>query len=358
MTQTNRYERQMLLPNLGLEQQQRLTESTVLLLGCGALGCVIADMLARAGVGHLIIVDRDVVEISNLQRQVLFTEKDAAESLPKSAAAKRRLQEINSEIAVTAIIDDIHAGNIEKFAQEADLLIDGLDNFETRYLANDIAVKSRKPYIYGAAVGVSGMSFPILPHGDAPRDWDQANNNLSTPCFRCLFTEAPLPGTTATCDTAGVLNSLIGLVANLQVTEALKILTGNYAAVRRRLLTVDVWNNEFDQLNVSSRHTNNQCPCCKQRKFEYLDATLGSRTTELCGRNAVQLRHQQTPQNIDLDALSKRLEQQGHVTLNDFVLRAAIDDFEFMLFKDGRTIIKGTDNAATARSIYAKYIGM
>jgi len=358
-----RYHRQMLLPGFGEDGQRRLRDSTVLVLGCGALGSVAADMLARAGVGQLKIVDRDFLEITNLQRQVLFDERDVAEAMPKAEAAKRKLATINSGVRVSAIVDDINHGNIERFADGADLMIDGLDNFETRYLANDVAVKHGLPYVYGGAVGTAGMALAILPHtqaGDAPWETGESGSR-ATPCFRCLFEEAPPPGTSPTCDTVGVIGPAVAIIANYQVAEALKILTGQYDRVARTMLNLDLWSNTIMQLKVDGARRKGDCPCCKGRRFEYLDGRAGSSAASLCGRNAVQLRHRQAAGGIDLPGLAARLERHGRVTSNEFLLRAHISEnnkaYEITLFPDGRAIVKGTDDAATARSVYAKYVG-
>jgi molybdopterin/thiamine biosynthesis adenylyltransferase len=357
----SRYHRQMLLPGFGADGQRRLRDSTVLLLGCGALGSVAADMLARAGVGHLVIVDRDFVELTNLQRQVLFDERDVADGIPKAEAAKRKLAVINSQVKVTAIVDDINHNNIERFAAGADVIVDGLDNFETRYLANDLAVKTGRPYVYGAAVGTTGMAFTVLPHSDGQTAWESADKNLATPCFRCLFEEAPPPGTSPTCDTIGVISSAVAIVANFQVAETLKILTGNFANVSRALLSLDLWVNEINQLKVGNAYEQSNCLCCRQRQFEYLDGRAGSSAAALCGRNAVQLRHRQTAEGVDLEAVAKRLRSHGEVKVSEFMLRTEIADqdsrYEITLFPDGRAIIKGTDDAGVARGIYAKYVG-
>ena len=358
-----RYDRQVLLRDIGAEGQRRLLDSTVLLLGCGALGSVVANLLSRAGVGHLVIVDRDIVEETNLQRQLLFDERDAADGLPKAEAARRRIAAINSSIRVTAIVDNIEHSNIARYANGVDLLIDGLDNLETRYLANDYAVRAGVPYVYGGAVGSVGMVFPILPHhaGDVP--WRSADGaDYSTPCFRCLFSEAPPPGTTATCDTTGVFGSLTTIVAGFQVTEALKILTRNYDKVSRKLLQVDVWSNDICQFDVAATRDGTDCPCCKGGRFDYLDGAAGSAASVLCGRDAVQLRPRAESAAIDFDALASRLAPHAAVTANEFLLRAQLTDgeapYEITLFPNGRAIIKGTQTPDVARGIYSKYIGI
>ncbi len=357
-----RYHRQMLLPGFGEDGQRRLRDSTAMLLGCGALGSVAADMLARAGTGHLVIVDRDFVELSNLQRQVLFDEQDVADGIPKAEAAKRKIAKINSQVRVTAIVDDINHTNIERYAKDADVLVDGLDNFETRYLANDLAVKRGLPYVYGAAVGMSGMSFAVLPHATGETPWEiVADGALATPCFRCLFEQAPPPGISPTCDTVGVIGPAVAIIANFQVAETLKILTGSFDRVSRTLLSIDLWENEVLQLDVASAYEAGDCPCCKHRRFEYLDGKAGSSATSLCGRDAVQLRHRQQAERIDLDVLGRRLQRYGEVVTNEFLVRAQVTDggktFEITLFPDGRAIVKGTGEPSVARSVYAKYIG-
>jgi adenylyltransferase/sulfurtransferase len=356
-----RYQRQMLLPGFGEAGQRRLAESTALVLGCGALGSVAVDLLARAGVGHLVIVDRDFVELSNLQRQVLFDERDVADALPKAEAARRKLASINSAVDVTAIVDDVNHSNIARFAAGADVLVDGLDNLETRYLANDFAVKTGTPFVYGAAVGTVGMAFAVLPHVPEGAAWDSADAGGATPCFRCLFEQSPSPGATATCDTAGVIGSATGIVANFQVTQVLKILTGHYARAPRTLLNLDLWSNELLQLDVAGAYERGDCPCCRQRRFEFLDGQAGSSPAVLCGRNAVQLRHRQRADALDLDAIAARLKTATDVSVNEFMLRAHIAEgercFELTLFPDGRAIIKGTDDVAVARGIHARYIG-
>lgn len=357
-----RYHRQMLLPGFGAEGQERLRHSTALILGCGALGSVAADLLARAGVGHLVIVDRDFVELTNLQRQVLFDERDVASALPKAEAARRKLAKINSAVRVTAIVDDVNHTNVVELANGADVMVDGLDNFETRYLANDVAVRHAVPYVYGAAVGTSGMAFTVLAHTGGDAAWERTGSgNLATPCLRCLFDEPPPPGTSPTCDTVGVLSATVGLVANYQVAETLKILTRHFDRVSRTLLNVDLWANDLRQLSVADARDTAACPCCVQRRFEYLDGAAGSSAVTLCGRNAVQLRHRREGGPVDLQSLATRLAAHGRVRVNQFLLRADIADggvdYEITLFPNGRAIVKGTDQPGTARSVYAKYVG-
>jgi adenylyltransferase/sulfurtransferase len=359
-----RYHRQLLLPGFGEDGQRKLRESTALVLGCGALGSLAADLLARAGVGRLVLVDRDYVELTNLQRQVLYEEQDAADAMPKAEAARRRLGRVNSSIEIEAIVDDLNAGNIERYAAGADILVDGLDNFEARYLANDFAVKHGIPYIYGGAVGAVGTALPILPHtsaGDAP--WETlARGTRATPCLRCLFEEPPPPGTAPTCDTVGVLGPVAAAIASFEAAEALKVLTGNYEAVCPTLLNVDLWQNRIDQLEVGSAYENTDCLCCRHRRFDYLEGRAGSGAAVLCGRDAVQLRHKQDGARIDLDAVAARLRLVGEVKANSFMLRADIVDngtpYQLSLFPDGRAIVHGTAESAVARAVYAKYIGI
>ncbi|MBT8078055.1 MAG: ThiF family adenylyltransferase [Gammaproteobacteria bacterium] len=358
----DRYHRQMLLGGFGEEGQQRLRDSTVLLLGCGALGCVAADLLSRAGVGHLVIVDRDVVELTNLQRQVLFDEDDVAEGMPKAQAARRRLAKINSDIRVSAIVDDINHSNIERLADGVDVLVDGLDNFETRYLANDVAVKLGIPYVYGAAVGTTGMAFTVLPRGGGDAAWEMApGGSFATPCFRCLFDEPPPPGTTPTCDTVGVINSVVSVIASFQVNETLKILTQQFDRMRRTILNLDLWSNDIMQLKVPADAEQLDCPCCKHHQFRYLDGDAGSSATSLCGRNAIQLRQRENSGQVGLEAVAERLRVYGKVSVNEFLLIADIADgdeaYEITLFNDGRAIIKGTQDPRVARGLYARYIG-
>jgi molybdopterin-synthase adenylyltransferase len=358
----SRYHRQMLLPGFGEEGQRKLLASSALILGCGALGTVITDMLARAGVGHLVIIDRDFIETTNLQRQVLFDERDVADAIPKAEAARRKIARINSGVRVTAIVDDVNYRNIEKYAADVDILIDGVDNFETRYLANDCAVKNGIPYIYGGAVSTVGASYAILPHtkdGDAP--WETSPGCKATPCLRCIFEQAPPPGLNPTCDTAGVIAPVASIIANFQVAETLKILTGNLDRVCQTMFCIDLWANSFQQFKVAGAWENGDCPCCKHRNFEFLDGKAGSNATSLCGSNAVQLTHKQNAAELDFEEIGNRLGQHGKVVSNRFMVRVDITDngkpYELTVFTDGRAIVKGTREGKVARSIYAKYVG-
>jgi len=354
-----RYDRQMLLPQVGLEGQKKLAAAKVLVVGCGGLGSHSAGILARAGVGHLVLADRDVVELTNLQRQVLFDEADAREGLPKAEAARRKLAAINSQVTVTAVVDDVNRTNIEKLAPGCNLILDGLDNFETRYLLNDCAVKLGLPYVYGGAVGTSGLVYPVLPHtqqGKTP--WESVG--VAGPCLRCIFEQAPPTGSGPTCDTVGVLGPLVGAVANLQATEAMKILMGQWAAVSRSMLSVDVWASSFRTTDVAAAYVAGQCPCCGRGNYEFLSGGQGSGTTTLCGQDAVQI----VPggrKDVDLKAAAQRLQAVGQVRANAYVLRFSLQDagrdYRVTLFADGRAIIAGTKDPLVAKGIHAKYIG-
>jgi molybdopterin-synthase adenylyltransferase len=351
----------MLLPGFGEAGQRRLLDSTAFVLGCGALGSLAADLLARAGVGHLVIADRDFIELTNLQRQVLYDEQDVADAIPKAEAARRRIARVNSQVKITAIVDDLNHKNIERYAAGAGVLIDGLDNFEARYLANDFAVKSGTPYIYGGAVGTVGAAYAILPHtpgGNTP--WESAGR--ATPCLRCLFEEAPPPGTTPTCDTVGVLASAVAIIASFEVAEALKVLTGNLERVCPTMFNIDLWSNTIAELKVASAYEHGDCPACKHGRYEYLEGKVGSGAAALCGRDAVQLTHKQQAATLDLEEIATRLRPHGNVKSNRHMLRADITDngkpYVLSLFPDGRAIVHGTAEAAVARSVYAKYVGV
>jgi adenylyltransferase/sulfurtransferase len=337
MTPEERYSRQVLFPGIGAEGQRRLAAARVTVVGCGAIGSALASLVARAGVGTLRIVDRDYVEPSNLQRQSLFDESDAAESLPKAIAAARKIAAFNSEITVEPQVADLTPANIESLLGRPDLLLDGTDNFETRYLVNDYAVQQGVPWIYGAAVGSYGVTMDILPG--------------ETACLACVF-PGPPRGVVETCDTAGILNSAANLVASMQASEALKILAGARDRLRRTLLSFDVWNNERSE--ISTARPRPDCQSCAKREFIHLDGK-GRPHITLCGRNSVQIHERERP--IDFAAMSERLKPHGTVRHNDLVLKFWRDDYEMTLFPDGRAIIKGTSDPAVARSLYARYVG-
>lgn len=336
----SRYSRQTLFQAIGKNGQENLINSRVLLVGCGALGASHAEILARAGIGFLRIVDRDFVEFSNLQRQTLYSESDAKERLPKAIAAKNRLAEINSEIEVEAIVADVNHSNIESFVKDVDLILDGTDNFQIRYLLNDACVKHNKTWIYGAAVSSYGTTMTIFPN--------------ETPCLRCIFEEMPSAGSAPTCDTAGVIQPIITSISAIQTTEALKILTGNFDKLHKSLIQIDVWQNDWRKIKLGK--LNADCETCAKRNFEFLEAENADFFTALCGRDAVQIQPPNASE-INLTKLAEKLKNSGEIKLNKYLLRLTIEDYELTVFKDARAIIRGTDDISTARNIYAKYIG-
>jgi molybdopterin-synthase adenylyltransferase len=332
----DRYSRQILFQGVGEAGQEAIMRSHAAIAGCGALGSFHAAALARAGVGKLTIVDRDYVEPSNLQRQWLFEESDAAEALPKAIAAERRLKRINSAISVEGVVADLTAANIERFFEGADVILDGTDNFDARYLINDFAVRRGVPWIYGAAVGSYGLMMSVLPG--------------ATPCLRCIYPNPP-SGAQPTCETAGILNAVISAVASLQVADALKLLSGQREKVRSRIATVDVWEGTLRQIDAAERDP--ECPCCARREFPFLeDRELPP--VSLCGRNAVQIRGRERA--MDLGQLRARLEPLGDVRANEFALRFTVKGYEMTVFTDGRAIVKGTSDPGVARSFYARYV--
>jgi molybdopterin/thiamine biosynthesis adenylyltransferase len=337
LTSEERYSRQVLFHGIGAAGQQRLRAARIAIVGCGATGSAAAGLLARAGVGTLRIIDRDYVEPSNLQRQSLFDESDAAESLPKAIAAARKIAAFNAEITVEPHVADLTPGNIEELLAGAQLILDGTDNFETRYLINDYAVRERVPWIYSAAVGSYGVSMNVLPG--------------ETACLACVFPEAPR-GSFETCDTAGILNSAAAAVAAIAATEALKFLVGARPAMRPTLLSFDLWRN--DRSEISVQRAREDCRACAQRDFVHL-AGKGRPHITLCGRNSVQIHERQRP--IDFGEITQRLQAHGTVRHNEFVLKFWHEPYELTLFPDGRAIIKGTTDTAIARSLYARFIG-
>lgn len=330
-----RYSRQILFPGIGEAGQQRLLDARVAVAGCGALGSFQAGALARAGVGFLRIIDRDYVELSNLQRQWLFDERDAEQALPKAAAAARKIAAINRDVQTEPVVADLTASNVADFFDDVDLILDGTDNFETRYLINDYAVDRGRPWIYGAAVGSYGITMPVVP--------------ARTACLRCVYPDPPA-GAQPTCETAGVLGSITALIASLQVAEALKILCG--AEPSRKITTVDVWSGEIRQ--VAQPGPDEQCPACGRREFPYLEESFRA-PVSLCGHNAVQIHERRRP--LDLGDLAVRLKPLGQVRANEFALRFETPPYLLTIFPDGRAIVKGTTDTDVARSLYARYIG-
>lgn len=339
----NRYSRQILFAPLGMAGQERLSRARVAIVGLGALGTALANHMARAGVGMLRLIDRDFVEESNLQRQMLFDEADSERFLPKAIAAEQKLRAINSAVILEAQVTDLTWRNAEKLLTDVDLILDGSDNFQVRYLINDLSIKHGIPWIYGGAVSARGMSYTIRPG--------------VTPCLRCLFPEAPAPGTTETCDTAGVIGPIVHVIAAYQAAEALKILSGADDALETRMRHVDLWYNQAQALTVSEQK-NPQCPCCALRRWEYLDpADKGQQEVSMCGRQSVQISLGQEV-TLDLDRLAERLSKVGGAERNPFMLRVTIDEqHRLAIFGDGRILVQGTTDPSLAKNMVARYIG-
>lgn len=336
----DRYSRQILFSGIGEEGQRKLLAARVLIVGCGALGSAHAEALSRAGTGRLRLVDRDFVEPSNRQRQTMFTESDAEKRLPKAIAAANHLREINSEIEIEPHVVDVNHSNIEQFIADCDVVVDGTDNFATRYLINDACVKHETTWIYGAAVGSYGVTMTIRPH--------------QTACLRCVFEEAPPAASAPTCDTAGVIMPIISIVSAVQVTETLKLITGRTDELHSSLMQFDVWQNEWRKIGIGAPHTD--CPACGLGRFESLSPVSTETAAVLCGRDAVQISPSQ-PTVVDFRSLAARLRPAGDVKFNEYLLRFKTGPFELTVFQDARSIVRGTDEIATARSLYAKYIG-
>ena len=332
-----RYSRQILFPEIGERGQEQLLASHAAIVGCGALGSLHAMALARSGVGRITIIDRDYVEPSNLQRQFLFEESDAAEAMPKAVAAARRLARINSVIEAHSVVADLNPANAEELLAGAGVILDGTDNFETRYLINDLAVKTGVPWIYGAAVASYGIAMPVIPG--------------RTACFRCIYPDPPAAAQ-PTCETAGVLNAITAAIGALQVADALKILCGRPERVAPQITTIDIWQSNIRQTALPAPDP--ECPACGRREFVHLNGGMRA-PISLCGRNAVQIHAAGRP--LDLAELKLRLSPLGQVRANEFALRFAQPPFEMTVFPDGRAIIKGTSDPGVARSFYARYVG-
>ncbi len=337
----DRYHRQILLPQIGAAGQNRLARASVLLVGCGALGTTIAEQLARAGVGRLAVVDRDIVELTNLQRQTLFTESDVRDQLPKAIAAERRLRAINGAIRIDGHIADVSPENVESLVRdcEATLLLDGTDNVETRYLLNDVAIKHDLPWVYGGCVGTEGRVMPIIPG--------------RTPCLRCLFPKPPGAGEVATCDTAGVLGPAASVIASLQAAAAIRLIVEQQPS--HHLLTADVWTMRFRSIDVTDARRS-ECRACGERRFEFLDRTTSS-AVSLCGRNSVQVRTHVSA-NFSLSAVETKLRGRFELQSTPYFLKGKFEEgIDLTLFVDGRVLVHGTADPVRARTIVARYLG-
>jgi adenylyltransferase/sulfurtransferase len=332
----DRYSRQIQLPGIGEKGQIKLGESSVTIIGCGALGTVIASTLVRAGVGKVKIIDRDIIEYHNLQRQILYDEEAVRKQLPKAVAAERRLKKINSSVEVEGVVADVNYSNIEKLVAGSDLMLDGLDNPETRFLVNDVSLKHGIPWIYGGAIAVYGMTMDIIPG--------------ETPCFRCIFPSVPAAGTIPTCDTAGVIGPAPFIIGSLQSTEAIKMLVGA-RDVNRDLLTVDVWQGSLERFKVSRRE---DCPAC-QGRYDFLNVRFGIRTTILCGQFSVQVLDPKVA-SVSFEKLKEQLKKVGSVRQSESTLNFTVDTNELVIFPDGRIILKNSFDESLARELYLKYI--
>jgi molybdopterin-synthase adenylyltransferase len=335
----DRYSRQVMFHGIGEEGQQKLGRSSVVIIGCGALGCNIANLLVRAGVGKVRIVDRDFVEYHNLQRQTLFDENDVKNQLPKAIAARKHLRDINSLIEIEAIVADVNFSNAEKYCSGMDVILDGLDNLGTRYLINDVSLKLHVPYIYGGVISSFGMTMTIIPG--------------VSPCFRCVFPNPPPPRTMPTCETDGVLGPAISALSALEATEAIKILVGS-DSINRDLITMDVWDISFERFPIVKREG---CPTCGGR-YEFLEDKPGVIMTSLCGQSRAVQVVDTTSKGISLDALAARLTDVPNVKSNEYMLRFDVDDYSITVFPDGRAIIKNTLDESAAEQLYRKYIGV
>jgi len=341
-SQLDRYRRQTRFAPLGEQGQRRLMAARVLIVGCGALGTVIANTLVRAGVGLVRIVDRDFVETGNLHRQVLFDQSDAAAQLPKAIAAANHLLAINSQVTVEPIVADVNPTNIRQLASGVDLLLDGTDNFETRYLMNDYAVESGTPWIFGGCVGAEGQTLTVLPG--------------ETPCLACVIPEPPSAAVMPTCETVGVLGPIVNVVASLQSIEAIKLLAGERDQLNRGLTVIDLWHNQIRTIGFGASARQNDCPTCQRNEFPWLGGERGASAVLLCGRNAVQILPA-AAEPVSLEEMANKLQPLGDVQSNPYLVRLAVEGYLLTVFADGRTIVGGTDDLAVARTVHAKYIG-
>jgi adenylyltransferase/sulfurtransferase len=336
MIKNSRYSRQILLDKIKKEGQDKLAEGRVIIMGCGALGTNIANNLVRGGIGLITVVDRDIIELNNLQRQNLYNEKDVG--LPKASVLSQKLKKINSDIRINVIVDDINNKNIEKFIKNSNIVLDGTDNMQTRFLINDVCVKNNIPWIYGGAIETEGMTMNIIPQ--------------KTPCLRCLIENIPNPGSLPTCDTIGVLNTIPNVIANIQTTEAIKIILNK--KINDGLIVYNIWSHDFNNYKIKRR---SNCECCGKHNFEYLSNTKNEDMISICGSGAIQI----TPENkmsISFENLAIRLKKVGKVDVHPIILRLNIKKYEINIFRDGRAIITGTNDKKIAKSLYTKYIGL
>jgi adenylyltransferase/sulfurtransferase len=332
---SDRYSRQTILAEIGDQGQERLSKGKVAVIGLGALGSVSSALLARAGVGRLVLIDRDIIELSNLQRQVIYTQDDVGES--KAAIAVEKLKEVNSEIEIVGLANDLNHTNIQRFLQDIDVIVDGTDNMETRFLLNDFSVKNSVPFVYGGAISTYGMTLTVQPKDG--------------PCLRCLFQQMPVPGTLPTCDTFGILNTVSTIIASIQTTEALKLLMD--VEPRKTLLVLDPWYNDQREVEVARRE---DCSCCSLDEFDFLEAKTRDVVVALCGRDACSV----TPpkgSEVPLEDLEKRLSKVGETKTGRATVSVSVGEYEIILFRDGRALIRGTDDEAKAKSLYSQYIG-
>jgi molybdopterin/thiamine biosynthesis adenylyltransferase len=337
-----RYVRQIIFPGIGEAGQRALQAARITILGVGATGSVLANHMVRAGVGYVRLIDRDFVELNNLQRQLLYDEDDIAAMLPKAVAAARKLRRVNSQVQIEEVVADVRPANAETLLGDVDLVLDGTDNFAVRYLINDTCVKLGKPWIYTGVLAAYGMTMTIRPG--------------LTPCLRCVMGEMPAPGTVPTCETAGIIGPIVALLGSVAAAEALKVVTGG-GELNGGMVYVDLWENSFDRFDMGEPRPD--CPTCGRHEYPFLTAETGARTTVLCGRDAVQVSVVGT-RGVDLEALAGRLlaAQVVAVQCNPYLLRARVEGYEFTIFPDGRAVIKGTADEALASTLYARYIGM
>ncbi len=335
-----RYSRQIITSVIGEKGQRKLRESSVLLVGCGGLGSAIATTLVRAGVGKLRIVDRDFVEITNLQRQILFDEDDLNTNIPKAVIAERKLKRVNSDVKIEGIVADFNPTNAESFSDGVDLILDGLDNMEGRFLINDLSIKKGIPWIYGTCLSTYGLTFNIIPG--------------KTPCLRCVYDN--FENRSITCETVGIIGSTVVTIASIQSAEAIKILTGNEKDLRTDLLFVDLWKNEFEKIPISHLKKED-CPACGMRKFDFLEGKNVSSVMSICGSNSIQI-NPPVKKLLELEKIVEILKPYGTVVFNEYLAKFFYQNYEITIFKDGRAIIKGTSDPSTAKSLYSKFLGM